>query len=95
MVTRMSWRDEYPKFYIACMAEDGHQAIIEMPDEVIMEAMAKFVQGAIDNDDLLRGGRWRLLSDEEAEQWERDQDDKANLYDDEREYDNEDWNWSS
>ena len=64
-----------------------------MPDHIITDAIGNFVQDEIDNDDLLRGGRWRLLSDEEAEQWERDQDDKANLYDDEREYDNEDWNW--
>ena len=64
-----------------------------MPDHIITDAIGNFVQDEIDNDDLLRGGRWRLLSDEEAEQWERDQDDKANLYDNEREYDNEDWNW--
>jgi len=89
----MGWREEYPKFYIEFMAEDGHQAIIQMPDHIITDAIGNFVQDEIDNDDLLRGGRWRLLSDKEAEQWERDQDDKANLYDDEREYDNEDWNW--
>ena len=89
----MGWREEYPKFYIAFYSEEGHQAIIQMPDHIITDAIGNFVQDEIDNDDLLRGGRWRLLSDEEAEQWERDQDDKANLYDDEREYDNEDWNW--
>ena len=89
----MGWREEYPKFYIAFYSEEGHQAIIQMPDHIITDAIGNFVQDEIDNDDLLRGGRWRLLSDEEAEQWERDQDDKANLYDNEREYDNEDWNW--
>ena len=89
----MGWREEYPKFYIAFYSEEGHQAIIEMPDHIITDAIGNFVQDEIDNDDLLRGGRWRLLSDKEAEQWERDQDDKANLYDDERQYDNEDWNW--
>ena len=89
----MGWREEYPKFYIAFYSEEGHQAIIQMPDHIITDAIGNFVQDEIDNDDLLRGGRWRLLSDEEAEQWERDQDDKANLYDDERQYDNEDWNW--
>jgi hypothetical protein len=91
----MSWKEEYPKFYIEFMAEDGHQAIIQMPDEVITEAIGNFVQKAIDNDDLLRGGTWRLISDDEAEQWERDLDDKANLYDDEYQYANEDWNWNS
>ena len=89
----MGWRAMYPKFYIEFMAEGGHQAIIQMPDHIITDAIGNFVQDEIDNDDLLRGGRWRLLSDKEAEQWERDQDDKANLYDDERQYDNEDWNW--
>ena len=89
----MGWRAMYPKFYVEFFNENGHQAIIEMPDNIITDAIGNFVQDEIDNDDLLRGGRWRLLSDEEAEQWERDQDDKANLYDDEREYDNEDWNW--
>ena len=89
----MGWRAMYPKFYIEFYSEEGHQAIIQMPDHIITDAIGNFVQDEIDNDDLLRGGRWRLLSDEEAEQWERDQDDKANLYDDEREYDNEDWNW--
>ena len=89
----MGWRAMYPKFYVEFFNENGHQAIIEMPDHIITDAIGNFVQDAIDNDDLLRGGRWRLLSDEEAEQWERDQDEKANLYDDERQYDNEDWNW--
>ena len=89
----MGWRAMYPKFYVEFFNENGHQAIIEMPDNIITDAIGNFVQDEIDNDDLLRGGRWRLLSDEEAEQWERDQDDKANLYDDERQYDNEDWNW--
>ena len=89
----MGWRAMYPKFYVELFNENGHHAIIEMPDNIITHAIGNFVQDEIDNDDLLRGGRWRLLSDEEAEQWERDQDDKANLYDDEREYDNEDWNW--
>ena len=89
----MGWRAMYPKFYVEFFNENGHQAIIEMPDNIITDAIGNFVQDEIDNDDLLRGGRWRLLSDEEAEQWERDQDDKANLYDNEREYDNEDWNW--
>ena len=89
----MGWRAMYPKFYVEFFIENGHQAIFEMPDHIITDAIGNFVQDEIDNDDLLRGGRWRLLSDEEAEQWERDQDDKANLYDDEREYDNEDWNW--
>ena len=89
----MGWRAMYPNFYVEFFNENGHQAIIEMPDHIITDAIGNFVQDEIDNDDLLRGGRWRLLSDEEAEQWERDQDDKANLYDNEREYDNEDWNW--
>jgi len=64
-----------------------------MPIQASGQISMQDIRDEIDNDDLLRGGRWRLLSDEEAEQWERDQDDKANLYDDERQYDNEDWNW--
>ena len=86
-----------------------HQALIKLPENIITDAIQKFVQDIIDDDELLTGGEWRLLGPKESLAYDSYLDQGLNWYDneavdehnheqaqeDERAYDNEDWNWNS
>jgi len=86
-----------------------HQALIKLPENIITDAIQKFVQDVIDDDELLTGGEWRLLGPKESEAYDAYLDQGLNWYDnevvdehnheqaqeDKPEYDNEDWNWNS
>ena len=60
-----------------------HQALIALPDRIITDAIQKFVQDVVDDDELLTNGEWRLLNPEESLQYHQHLDQQLNWYDNE------------
>ena len=60
-----------------------HQALIKLPENIITDAIQKFVQDVVDDDELLTGGEWRLLGPKESEAYDAYLDQGLNWYDNE------------
>ena len=58
-----------------------HQALIKLPDNIITDAIGKYVTETIDDNELLSGGEWRLLNPKESEAYDSHLDGKLNWYD--------------
>jgi hypothetical protein len=60
-----------------------HQALIKLPENIITDAITKYITETVDDDELLTGGEWRLLGPKESEAYDSYLDQGLNWYDNE------------
>ena len=80
MVTGMN--EEQP-MYVEFISGEYH-SLIELPPEIITDAIQTFVQGIVDDDELLAHGEWRLLNPTESLEYHQHLDQQLNWYDNEQ-----------
>jgi hypothetical protein len=80
MVTGMN--EEQPMYVEFISGE--YQSLIELPPKIITDAIQTFVQGIVDDDELLAGGEWRLLNPTESLEYHQHLDQQLNWYDNEQ-----------
>jgi hypothetical protein len=80
MVTGMN--EEQPMYVEFISGE--YQSLIELPPKIITDAIQTFVQGIVDDDELLAHGEWRLLNPTESLEYHQHLDQQLNWYDNEQ-----------
>ena len=60
-----------------------HQALIKLPENIITDAITKYVTDTVDDDALLTNGEWRLLGPKESLAYDSYLDQGLNWYDNE------------
>jgi len=80
MVTRMN--EEQPMYVEFISGE--YQSLIAVPTHVISDAITKYITETVDDDELLTGGEWRLLSPTESLEYHQHLDQQLNWYDNEQ-----------